>query len=79
MRLSSEFDQSPDRKKLGDFIIHSELDILEKHFITPDMVYLCVRGRIDNDYDDFISHRDEYLKSKEREFVKTMEIIKYIE
>ena len=79
LRLSSEFDQSPDRKKLGDFIIHSELDILEKHFITPDMVYLCVRGRIDNDYDDFISHRDEYLKSKEREFVKTMEIIKYIE
>jgi hypothetical protein len=83
LRLSSEFDQSSefdkshDRKDLGNFMIYSELDVLEKHFITPDMFYLCVRGRIDNDYDDFISHRDEYLKSKEREFVESMEIIKY--
>ena len=79
LRLSSEFDKSPDRKKLDYFMIYSELDVLEKHFITPDMVSLCVRGKRNNDYDDFISNRDEYLKSKEREFVKTMEIIKYIE
>jgi uncharacterized protein with ParB-like and HNH nuclease domain len=75
LRLSSEFDQSTDNKILNNFI-NSNSDILEKHFITKEMVSLYNQGKID---DGFIDKRNEYLKSKEREFVETMEIIKYIE
>ena len=75
LRLSSEFDQPTDNKILNNFI-NSNSDILEKHFITKEMVSLYNQGKID---DGFIDKRNEYLKSKEREFVETMEIIKYIE
>lgn len=72
LRLSSEFDQDPDKKTVKNFI-NSDPDILEKHFITEEMVTLYNQEKID----DFVSQRDEYLKSKERDFVKTMEIIRY--
>ncbi|TAE58018.1 MAG: DUF262 domain-containing protein [Nostocales cyanobacterium] len=70
LRLSSEFDLSPDKKTLANFINNNDPDILEKHFITEEMVTLYNQGKID----DFVSQRDEYLKSKEREFVESLNI-----
>jgi len=78
LRLSSEFDQEPSKKTVNNFINDSSPDILEKHFITQEMVDLYNQGNID-DENGFIAKRDKYLQYKEREFVKTMEIIRYIE
>ena len=78
LRLSSEFDQEPSKKIVKNFINDSSPDILEKHFITQEMVDLYNQGNID-DENGFIAKRDKYLQYKEREFVKTMEIIRYIE
>lgn len=77
LRLSSEFDQAPDKKTLDNFIKNSEPDVLEKHFITQEMVSLYKQGKIDDD-NGFISKRDEYLKSKEREFLESLKI-KYVD
>ena len=78
LRLSSEFDKEPSKKIVKNFINDSSPDILEKHFITQEMVDLYNQGNID-DENGFIAKRDKYLQYKEREFVKTMEIIRYIE
>ena len=70
LRLSSEFDLSPEKKTLANFINTSQPDVLEKHFITEEMVTLYKQGKID----DFVSQRDEYLKSKESKFVESFNI-----
>ncbi|MBD2147188.1 DUF262 domain-containing protein [Sphaerospermopsis sp. FACHB-1194] len=74
LRLSSEFDQSPEKKTLANFINNSQPDVLEKHFIKEEMVILYNQGKID----DFVSQRDEYLKCKESKFVESLNI-KYVD
>jgi len=71
LRLSSEFEEDKDKKQISNFIKNSDIEILEKHFITAEMVDLYTEDNID----DFLSKREEFLKLKESEFVKEMGII----
>jgi len=70
LRLSSEFDKNEDRKRINSFIETSSPEVLNRHFITQEMVDLYRRGKVD----DFISEREDYLKLKEGEFVEEMGI-----
>lgn len=70
LRLSSEFEKEQEKKQVNNFIINSPIQILDKHFITEEMVDLYQRSKID----DFISQREQYLKLKEKEFVENMGI-----
>jgi len=70
LRLSSEFEEDKSKKQLNIFIETSSIEVLKQHFITPEMVDLYKEDRID----DFLSNREDYLKLKESEFVKQMEI-----
>jgi len=70
LRLSSDFESKADRKPISAFIQDSEYEILEKHFITEEMVYLYKQNRTD----DFLLKRDEYIKLRERKFVEDLEI-----
>ncbi|BDA75410.1 hypothetical protein CAL7716_095760 [Calothrix sp. PCC 7716] len=74
LRLSSEFEEDKNKKQVNNFIETSPHEVLEKHFITQEMVSLYKEGKID----DFILQREDYLKSKESEFVKKIGV-KYIE
>lgn len=69
LRLSSEFEEDINKKILDNFIINSDFNILENHFITSEMVSLY-----STDIDDFIVKRNEIMMTKEREFVKSLEI-----
>ncbi|MDJ0734929.1 MAG: DUF262 domain-containing protein [Nostocaceae cyanobacterium] len=71
LRLSSEFEEDKDKKQIDNFIINSSSEVLEKHFITKEMVDLYKKDKID----EFISKREDYLKIRESEFVKEMGII----
>ncbi|QSJ19797.1 DUF262 domain-containing protein [Nostoc sp. UHCC 0702] len=70
LRLSSEFEENKERKQIKNFIETSSTHLLDKHFITEEMVDLYKQDRID----DFISKRESYLKLKESKFVEKMEI-----
>lgn len=70
LRLSSEFEQNKEKKQISSFIETSEYDILEKHFITEEMVDLYKQNRID----EFLVERENYLKLKEKEFVEKLDI-----
>ncbi len=70
LRLSSEFDEHKDRKQVNTFIETSPIEVLKQHFITEEMVALYKEDKID----EFISKREDYLKLKESDFVKTMGI-----
>ncbi|MEA5418500.1 DUF262 domain-containing protein [Spirulina sp. CCNP1310] len=70
LRLSSEFEEKPKNKKVENFIKSTDIKILQKHFITEEMVELYQNGRID----DFLEKRGEHLKRKEQEFVQNLEI-----
>nr|MBA3923167.1 DUF262 domain-containing protein [Nostocaceae cyanobacterium] len=70
LRLSSDFEKENQKKQLNVFIETSSIEVLEQHFITQEMVDLYKEDKIDN----FISKREDYLKSKESDFVKTMGI-----
>lgn len=74
IRLSSEFEEDRDKKQTSNFIENSSLDVLEKHFITQEIVDLYKEDR----FDEFIVEREKYLKSKERQFVVDLGI-KYTE
>jgi hypothetical protein len=71
LRLSSEFEQEQQKKQINNFIETSSNEVLEKHFITQEMVGLYKQGNVD----EFIAKREEELKLKERAFVKKMNII----
>lgn len=73
IRLSSEFEENQDNKKVNNFIGNSKTEVLEKHFITKEMLDLFAENKME----EFITQREYYLKSKESEFVKTM-VINYI-
>lgn len=70
LRLSSEFEEDKQKKQLNNFIETSSVKILKQHFIRQEMIDLYKQNKIDV----FISQREIYLKSKESEFVKNMEI-----
>jgi len=70
LRLSSEFEEDQNKKQLNTFIETSSPKVLEQHFITQEMVNLYKQDNID----DFILKRGDYLKLKESEFVKQMGI-----
>ncbi|MBY5306283.1 DUF262 domain-containing protein, partial [Aphanizomenon flos-aquae CCAP 1446/1C] len=71
LRLSSEFERDQDKKQIKNFIEESSIEILDRHFITSEMVDLYKQDK----KEEFISERDNYLKSKERNFVGNMNII----
>jgi hypothetical protein len=70
LRLSSEFEENKDKKRINSFIETSSPEVLNRHFITQEMVGLYRQGKVDN----FISERENYLKLKEGEFVEEMGI-----
>jgi hypothetical protein len=70
LRLSSEFEEDKNKKIVENFIETSSSEVLDKHFITPEIVELYKQ----NQMDEFISKRNEYFKTKEREFVANMGI-----
>ncbi|NES00638.1 MAG: DUF262 domain-containing protein, partial [Symploca sp. SIO1B1] len=70
VRISSEFEEDKQKKQVKKFIESSSIEILNKHFITEEMVGLYQQDKNDN----FIKKREEYLKSKESEFVKKIGI-----
>jgi uncharacterized protein with ParB-like and HNH nuclease domain len=70
LRLSSDFESKPNKKSISAFIEDSEYEILEKHFITEEMVDLYKQNRTD----DFLFKRDEYIKLRERKFVEDLKI-----
>ncbi|WP_159786651.1 DUF262 domain-containing protein [Sodalinema gerasimenkoae] len=70
LRLSSEFEENPENKKVENFMKSADIKILKKHFITEEMLELYQEGRID----DFIEKRGEHLKRKEQEFVRKLGI-----
>jgi hypothetical protein len=70
LRLSSEFEENKDKKQIDNFITTSQYNVLEKHFITKEMVDLYKQNKID----DFLLKREEYLKLKERQFVENLGI-----
>jgi hypothetical protein len=70
LRLSSEFEQNREKKQINNFIETSQYDVLEKHFITHEMVDLYKQNRID----EFLVKREDYLKLREREFVEKLDI-----
>ncbi|MFK0730269.1 MAG: DUF262 domain-containing protein [Gloeotrichia echinulata GP01] len=70
LRLSSEFEEDKAKKQTKNFLETSSSEILMQHFITQEMVELYKAGKID----EFISIRENYLKSKESEFVQEMGI-----
>jgi len=70
LRLSSEFEEDKEKKNLKNFIETSSSEILKQHFITQEIVELYKANKID----EFISIRENYLKSKESEFVQEMGI-----
>jgi len=70
LRLSSDFESKADKKPISAFIEDSEYEILEKHFITEEMVDLYKQNRTD----DFLLKRDEYIKLRERKFLKSLGI-----
>ena len=65
LRLSSEFEQDSKKKDLKYFIEQSSLSILEKYFITEELVRLYKSNNIE----EFIAKREELISNKEREFV----------
>ncbi|KYC41340.1 hypothetical protein WA1_21775 [Scytonema hofmannii PCC 7110] len=70
LRLSSELEENKEKKQINNFIETSSIQLLDKHFITQEMVDLYKLDKID----DFISKRENYLKLKEREFVEKIGI-----
>ena len=70
LRITSEFEEDKEKKQIKNFINNSTEEVLIKHFITAEMRDLYQQNKMDN----FILERDEYLKSKEREFVEKMNI-----
>jgi uncharacterized protein with ParB-like and HNH nuclease domain len=66
LRLSSEFEKDGEKKQINNFIENYSPEVLTLHFITQEMVDLYRQGNVDK----FISEREIYLKSKEREFVE---------
>jgi uncharacterized protein with ParB-like and HNH nuclease domain len=73
LRLSSNFEESREKKQIDSFIVSSSREVLERHFITQEIVDLYKQDKID----DFIKAREENLKSKERQFVEQLEGIRY--
>jgi len=70
LRLSSEFEQNREKKQTSSFIETSQYDVLEKHFITQEMVELYKQDRID----EFLIKREDNLKLQEREFVEKLDV-----
>jgi hypothetical protein len=70
LRLSSEFEEEREKKQIDIFIRTSSSNILEKHFITQEMVGLYEQDKID----DFSSKREDCLRLKERHFVEELKI-----
>jgi len=70
LRLSSEFEKDGEKKQINNFIETYSPEILNRHFITEEMVGLYRQGNVD----EFISEREIYLKSKEKEFVEKLGI-----
>jgi hypothetical protein len=67
-RLSSEFEEDKNKKMLENFISLSPVDVLEKHFITKEMVTLYNEGLIE----EFLLAREDILKTAERFFVEKL-------
>jgi len=59
-----------------DKFMLSPLEVLEKHFITKQMRDSYEQREIDY-LDNFVDKRNKHLQNKEREFVETLEMIKY--
>jgi hypothetical protein len=70
LRLSSEFEKDGAKKQINNFIETYSPEVLSRHFITQGMVDLYRQGNVDR----FISEREIYLKSKEKEFVENLGI-----
>jgi hypothetical protein len=66
LRLSSEFEEDEGRKKINSFIEASSDEVLNRHFITREMVDLYRN----NDIDRFIAEREAHLKSEEKKICK---------
>ncbi len=71
LRLSSEFEDEKEKKQLNKFIEDSPIEVLNRHFITEEMINLYKQDRID----DFITKRESNLKLQESKFVEKMGII----
>ncbi|BAY43616.1 hypothetical protein SAMD00079811_11960 [Scytonema sp. HK-05] len=65
LRLSSEFEEDKEKKQTNNFIETSSIEVLNRHFITQEMVILYKQ-----DKESFISEREKVLKEKEKEFVE---------
>jgi len=72
LRLSSEFEEDEEKKQISNFIKTSSTEVLDKYLITQEMVNLYRQN--EDDVDEFISLREEYLKLKEKEFVEELGI-----
>lgn len=71
LRLSSEFEMHEENKEVWFFINYSSIEILRRHFITPEMVSLYNA----QDMENFISQRGRHLKLEEKKFVENLKII----
>jgi len=70
LRLSSEFEKDEEKKKTDSFIETSLPNILNRHFITQEMINLYKQGSVDK----FFIEREIFIKSREREFVTQLGI-----
>jgi uncharacterized protein with ParB-like and HNH nuclease domain len=73
LRLASEFEVDKSKKTPDSFIKNSNIETLERHFITKEMLDLYKQGKIE----DFLQKREDYMKEKEKAFVEQWDI-KYI-
>ena len=71
LRLNSEFENEKLKKNVSYFILNSENEILEKYFITPEILELYKANKINQ----FIIARESYIKSEESKFVSALGIL----
>lgn len=70
LRLSSEFETKKELKELDLFLKSLAPDEMEKYFLTPEMIELYFKKRID----ELLVIRDLFIKEKEKSFVESLGI-----
>ena len=72
IRLSSDVESEENRntKSVDEFIRDSSIDILERHFISEEIRHYFFKKNMEA----FINNRQQYIQSKEQEFIKSLGI-----